>query len=751
MRKTLGKNRFGGIMGRLRRDQAGNTLAMTAAALFPLLGIIGGAIDMSRTYAVKSKLQSACDAGVLAGLKTVSGNWNEDTDAQASAAALNMFNANLRSDAWGAKNVTPTFNVDEKKASADVPMAVMQMFGREVSTVSVECSGELQLPNADIMFVLDNTGSMNEPIPGDSTNTKKIDGLKVGVNCFYEILAREDNPDVTNEQCDYEVGAEPWNDEVDETIQLRFGFVPYDQMVNVGKLLPTKYFADTSEYQTRIANTVVDHTWTTGTNGTPAYTGWTPITIPATYYTRQSSSGWSDQTTNVSTEQGTKVARQTLATNAAQCNTYNDLAGSGSNLTGLSQAGGSISTSGGSTWTPAAPVHPNDLVQTSPYTQSQAITVTQWRYVWKTRSGQAGCYLERRNHSNTYTRTQSGSASRPINWTKRDLLVSWTYKKHPIEVKGLKNGEAAYNASIQLPMNEATINNVRRSGQSGTSNIKVVANRTVAWQGCIEERQTHQNIDGDPSDDYNPIPDAALDLKYANTDPDIVDPDPLNVATLWRFALRDASWGRTISGNRTLADVTTTSNLSQNFGWSCPTQARKLKEYKDAAGAQNFADYVDLLYPGGNTYHDIGLLWGARLMSKDGIFGRENRATRNSGEIRRHMVFMTDGETYNNVSNYTSYGLDWYDRRQTNPSSAPTNQLLIDSNDARSEALCRGIKAEKIELWVIYYGVPNGGTAARLQRCASDNNHFIVAQNTDFLVKAFKNVAKKIAELQLTE
>ncbi|MEY4998731.1 MAG: hypothetical protein RIS00_775, partial [Pseudomonadota bacterium] len=142
-----------GFLASLCADQSGNTIAMTAAATFVLMGIVGSAVDMSRSYAVKSRLQSACDAGVLAGLKVVDGNWTEDTDQKASAAAEQMFNANFKSDAWGAKNVNGSFTPESKTATADVPMTIMQLFGREKSVISVECSGELQLPNADVMFV----------------------------------------------------------------------------------------------------------------------------------------------------------------------------------------------------------------------------------------------------------------------------------------------------------------------------------------------------------------------------------------------------------------------------------------------------------------------------------------------------------------------------------------------------------------------------------------------------------------------
>lgn len=741
-----------GFLSSLCADQAGNTIAMTAAATIVLMGIVGSAVDTSRSYAVKSRLQSACDAGVLAGLKVVDGNWTENSNEQASAAAEKMFNANFKSDAWGATNVQGSFTPDSKSATADVPMTIMRIFGRDKSVISVECSGELQLPNADVMFVLDTTGSMDAVIPGDPSNTLKIDGLKVGVNCFYEILARQNNPAVTNEQCDYENGEEPWNSEIDESIQLRFGFVPYSQMVNVGRLLQPEMLVDVANYQTRVPNFTTQHTWVSGAESPISWnSSWTPATIPSTYFTRQSTSGWTDQTSNAATEQGTMVPRITAASSSTQCNAQNTLSGSSGQLVALSQSGTTPSTATGA-WAPAAPVHPQSQ-QSATSTQSQTITVTQWRYIWETRSGTTGCFLERRNHSSTYLRSQNGSSTRPITWTERQVVASWTYRQNPVDVSSLKNPDGSFGNSITLPLNETTISNVRLSGQSGTTSIRVISPRTITWHGCIEERQTARVPNGTtPADHWSPVPEEALDMRYDTAFNENDD------ATRWRFALRDLVWGRTSGGNRTTATVTGTASMNANFGWACPIPARRLDRYTAddlngdniSDGAKSFADYVATLDPGGSTYHDIGLLWGARLLSPNGLFGTQNRVAPNGGPINRHIVFMTDGETVNSVSNYTSYGIDWWDRRQTDPGIAPTQALLEANNDARSNALCTAIKNENIELWVIYYGVAETTTYTRLKNCATDDKHFVEARSTSNLVKAFKEIAKSIADLQLT-
>jgi Flp pilus assembly protein TadG len=65
VKKKLDTDRVGGVLSRLLRDQKGNVLAITAAAVIPMIGVIGGAVDISRIYLAKSRLQAACDAGDL--------------------------------------------------------------------------------------------------------------------------------------------------------------------------------------------------------------------------------------------------------------------------------------------------------------------------------------------------------------------------------------------------------------------------------------------------------------------------------------------------------------------------------------------------------------------------------------------------------------------------------------------------------------------------------------------------------------
>lgn len=58
----------------LRSDVRGDTPPVRAVALIPICGLIGSRIDTPRLYAVKARLQQACDAAVLAGGKFMNDN-----------------------------------------------------------------------------------------------------------------------------------------------------------------------------------------------------------------------------------------------------------------------------------------------------------------------------------------------------------------------------------------------------------------------------------------------------------------------------------------------------------------------------------------------------------------------------------------------------------------------------------------------------------------------------------------------------
>lgn len=172
-----------GIMSRLASNQEGNIIAILAAAVVPVIGLVGGAVDMSRIYLTQSRLQGACDAGALLGRKTMGvGTWAANSGA-ANTQAIRIFDQNFESGAYGSNSLTRTFTESGGNvvgtASTVVPMALMQVLGQGSKTINVRCQAELRVPNTDVMFVLDTTGSMGDPASGSTES--KISGLRKAV------------------------------------------------------------------------------------------------------------------------------------------------------------------------------------------------------------------------------------------------------------------------------------------------------------------------------------------------------------------------------------------------------------------------------------------------------------------------------------------------------------------------------------------------------------------------------------------
>ncbi len=588
-----------GFLSRLRRDVRGNTLAIVAASMVPLIALAGGGIDVSRMYLAKVRLQHACDAGALAGRKAMgAGTWAQ-TNPDPNAIAQQFFDGNFKSGAYGTTNISRTYSENSGDvsgtASVIVPMTMMKFFGMPSRTMTVACDAQMQLPNTDVMFVLDTTGSMASPANAGDT-ISKIDGLKNAVKCFYEAVAQLK----TDGTCTTSTSGNG----VNSSSQIRFGFVPYTTNVNVGKLLPTSYFANNWSYQSREPTN-------TSSWGSWQDTGINCNSIPA----------------NTSTTQYQTVLKGNGTCKSVQMRTFG---------------------------------------------------------------------------------------------------MNWHYGLISFDISGLKNG-SSWNSSVNLAL-----------GANG-------ANIPISWDGCIEERKTIQ-INGTPSltvNSQNQII-APNGQKMNDLDIDMV-PTQSDSTSLWAPALVNAIQTRN-GASWSMPDSTSPDDYGNGSSYSCPASAQKLQTWSNAAA---FDTYVDSLSPGGNTYHDIGLLWGATLMSPTGIFASENAKTPQGGQIQRHMIFMTDGDTQTSMSNYTAYGVNWFDQRET-----PTaNNDLDTQTNARFAALCTATKNKGITLWVVSFGGSGilSTTKARLQTCATDANHYFDATSSASLNQAFQLIAAQITQLRLTK
>ncbi|MEN2749685.1 pilus assembly protein TadG-related protein, partial [Sphingomonas sp. T9W2] len=202
---------------------------MAAFSFIPLLGMLGGALDLTRMYMVRTRLQQACDASVLSGRAAMG---NRTWDVAAKTVADRYFSANFASGKYGTIGSRIDYQVGidlvvKGTASVTLPMAIMQTFGFGPTSIEATCDAKLELPNSDVMFVLDTTLSMSEKNPGDSVD--RLQALRNSVISFHSQLENVRGPQT----------------------RVRYGFVPYSSTVNVGTLLRPEWLVDRWTYQSR--------------------------------------------------------------------------------------------------------------------------------------------------------------------------------------------------------------------------------------------------------------------------------------------------------------------------------------------------------------------------------------------------------------------------------------------------------------------------------------------------------------------
>ena len=256
------------------------------------------------------------------------------------------------------------------------------------------------------------------------------------------------------------------------------------------------------------------------------------------------------------------------------------------------------------------------------------------------------------------------------------------------------------------------------------------------YRGCVEERDTYEIGDYDNVD-----LDRALDLDLDRV------PDPEDPRTQWRPMLNELSFIRELrlNGRGLFTPGIVVSELDfVNAQWSgfsaCPSPAMMLGEM-DAA---QVASYVDNLEVRGNTYHDIGMIWGGRLLSPSGLFAAQNADASPSQPTNRHLIFLTDGETAPLDISYGTYGIEPLDRRRWRPTSLLT---LTETVENRFSYACQQVKNRNITVWVISFG---SGANPVMQNCAGADRYFVASDSAE-LAGIFNNIANRMSELRMTE
>lgn len=645
------------ILRDLGRDSGGNVLPLAATGILVMAALVGGGVDMSRAYKAQNRLQSACDAAVLAGRKAVAEDGFDDV---AEGEANAYFAANFDEAAQEVFDTAFEATSDDDGASVDgvasgeVRSIVMSIFGVDRIAIAANCSAAMGMGNADIMMVLDTTGSMEWNADGDDPSageTSRIEDLRVAMKNFYDTVAESASGSNT---------------------RIRYGFVPYSSSVNVGQILldtDEDYLVDTMTIQSR------------------AWVKWGTATSngAVTTYANEDQGSWSRGTQNYSTES------LCIAALPAATAWVND--GSSSSYSSTSSV---INDSG------------------------QKVTISYNRKQPERRTAYSCRYRSSDRKWYRNSRTETRDKLTGTQTTQDPTFI--TSASDPFD--GLVYFQRTYDVSAYKQFSEVSllIGNAREIN-SRNATAPVALNTT--WKGCIEERATvaEESFTWTAADGITPSDALDLDIDTApGSDDD----------TKWRPLWPEAGYYR--SSGTIYAESGTKPSVA------CPVAAQLLAEMDEDA----FYAYADDLETGGNTYHDIGLLWGARFSSPDGPWASNVGVDpANGGSVSRHLIFMTDGELNTTTTTYSSYGIERHDRRVTSDGS--TNQ---DANHrSRFLAICEAIKGKGIRLWVIAFGT---GLSTDLETCASAGSSFAASSATE-LNSAFQSIATEVGELRVVQ
>jgi len=269
-------------------------------------------------------------------------------------------------------------------------------------------------------------------------------------------------------------------------------------------------------------------------------------------------------------------------------------------------------------------------------------------------------------------------------YVTRYQFTNWIFRAATLNVsgfKGLGTGTVVTNIASNATVPTAgTYDMIALAALNGTTGVTGLTTAFATWSGCIEERQTVQNLA------MNPVPSGATDLD--------IDSVPTTDATRWKLNFNDVEWYR---GSTNVASRTATSLQSDTYrvGSQCPPRAMLFTtvDTTNPSVVPTWLDnYVNTLVANGSTYHDLGMIWGARLGSPTGIFASNvNADSTTYPSVSRHIIFMTDGEMAPTTTAYSAYGQELYDNRVA--PSGTSNTTLIDYHNNRFLAACTKAKS----------------------------------------------------------
>jgi Flp pilus assembly protein TadG len=186
------RGRWAASLGRkYKRDDSGAVAIVFALTSLIVFGAVGGAVDTSRAYLLKSRLQSAMDAASLAGVSHYLMDPQHSVD-EAIAQARSYFNAAMSSHPGVSVEITldTRTNTIRMVADASVNTPFLSILGIpnlavNADAVATTMSSLTNQGELEMALMLDVTGSMTALLPSGQT---RLAAMKDAARDFVDIL-----------------------------------------------------------------------------------------------------------------------------------------------------------------------------------------------------------------------------------------------------------------------------------------------------------------------------------------------------------------------------------------------------------------------------------------------------------------------------------------------------------------------------------------------------------------------------------
>lgn len=146
-------------------------------------------------------------------------------------------------------------------------------------------------------------------------------------------------------------------------------------------------------------------------------------------------------------------------------------------------------------------------------------------------------------------------------------------------------------------------------------------------------------------------------------------------------------------------------------------------------------DRLDDMIPDGNTLGNIGMAWGARVISPEPPF--EEAHDWDNEFWRKAVVMMTDGDNTENGT-YSSF---WFTNK---------NNMTVTKFNQRFEETCEALKDQGVTVYTVTFtsGI-NDTTKGYYRRCATSEDQYYDAPSQEDLIDVFETISRELSNLHI--